>query len=103
MAENTHLFENTLRNTTKSEASAIAQTEIKSIVDAIPKISLLKTNDQDDDIDTDLDNIIRKMILEEREIRAWEKSARETKFDKIRYEISRLKRDLVKKGQSLSF
>ena len=105
MAEEKTVTTDTLRNTTESSAAAIAQTEINSIIDAIPKLSLSNANNQDDDdIDADLDNIISEIkILEEREARAKEKATTATEFDKIRRIISRKKRDLVKKGQSLSF
>ena len=51
-----------------------------------------------------MDNIISEIkILEEREARAKEKATTATEFDKIRRIISRQKKNLVKKGQSLSF
>ena len=105
MAEDKTVTTDTLRNTTESSAAAIAQTEINSIFDSIPKLSLSNENNQgDNDIDADLDNIISEIkILEEREARAKEMATTATEFDKIRRITSRQKRDLVKKGQSLSF
>ena len=92
MAEEKTVASDTLRNTTDSSAAAIAQTEINSIIDAIPKLSLSNANNQDDDIDADLDNIISEIkILEEREARAKEKATTATEFDKIRRIISRQK------------
>ena len=67
MPEDTSSIQITLRNATKSTFSAFAQTEINSIVDAILTMSLSNKEDQDDDIDTDLDDIISEIkILEER-------------------------------------
>ena len=68
MADDKTVTDDKLRNTSESTASAIAQTEIISIIDAIAKLSLSNANDQDDDIDADLGNMISGIkILEERE------------------------------------
>ena len=75
----------------------IAATQLSSIIDAVPKLSL--ESKETFPISLSIDQIIEEIkLFDEREEKAKEKSATSTESDKIRREVSRQRIESIRLG-----